>query len=349
MSQISRRSLLFAPVMAAWPFRRAPRPVPRPELFGFDPERPVVSLIRNENRYQAVYDSLAALDVFILPVLNTKKYVLIKPNVVSTTIQLAATHADTLRAILDWLGPRFNGPVVIAESSAETTTVGYENFQYGSVAAAHKDVSVVDLNEEGRSRLIHLMDGDLRAQPVRLAARLFDPDAYVICAAVMKSHDRVVATLSIKNMVMGSPLHAPRGETWWNDKPKFHAGTRQANFNMFMAAQQMRPFWGATVIDGFEGMEGNGPTQGTPVPSRIAIASTDFLAADRVAVECMGIDPTWPGYLNYCAQAGLGQYNLDKIEIWGKQPAEVRRSYRLHSNIDTQMEWMRSLPQVCRV
>ncbi len=335
--------------MAAWPFRRAPRPVPRPELFGFDPERPVVSLVRNDNRYRAVYDALASLDIFILPVLNTKKYVLIKPNVVSATIQLAATHADTLRAILDWLAPRFNGPVVIAESSAETTAVGFDNFRYGQVAAAYKDVSLIDLNEEGRSRPMYLMDGDLRSQPVRLAARLFDPDAYVICAAVMKSHDRVVATLSVKNMVMGAPLHSPRGETWWNDKPKFHPGTRQLNFNMFIAAQQMRPFWGAAVIDGYEGMEGNGPTQGTAVPSRIAIASTDYLAADRVALECMGIDPAWPGYLNYCAQAGLGQYDLNKIEVWGRQPAEVRRSYRLHSNIDTQLEWMRPMPQVCKV
>jgi uncharacterized protein (DUF362 family) len=348
MSEISRRSLLAAPFVA-WPFRRAPRPVPRPELFGFDPERPVVSLTHGDNRYQAIYDSLAALDIFILPVLKTKKYVLIKPNVVSTTIQLAATHPETLRAILDWLAPRFGGPVVVAESSAETTTVGFANFKYAGVASAFKDVSLIDLNEEARSRTIQLMDGDLRAQPVRLAARLFDPDAYVICAAVMKSHDRVVATLSIKNMVMGSPLHAPLGETWWNDKPKFHAGTRQANFNMFMTAQQMRPYWGAAIIDGFEGMEGDGPTQGTPVPSRVAIASTDFLAADRVALECMGIDSSWPGYLNYCAQAGLGQYSLDKIEIWGTQPAGVRRTYRLHTNIDTQLEWKRSMPQVCKV
>ena len=41
--------------------------------------------------------------------------------------------------------------------------------------------------------------------------------------------------------------------------------------------------WGASVIDGFEGMEGNGPKSGTPVASRIALASTDYVAVDRVA------------------------------------------------------------------
>ena len=48
-----------------------------------------------------------------------------------------------------------------------------------------------------------------------------------------------------------------------------------------------------------------------PVPSRVAIASTDYVAADRVGIEVMGIDPEWVGYLGFCAQAGLGQNDLE--------------------------------------
>ena len=94
---------------------------------------------------------------------------------------------------------------------------------------------------------------------------------------------------------------------------------RQTHYNMLLTAQKMRPYWGAAVLDGFEGMEGNGPASGTPVASRIAIASTDFIAADRVGVECMGIDPAWPGYLNYCGQLGLGNYDIAKIDVIGDQ------------------------------
>ena len=79
----------------------------------------------------------------------------------------------------------------------------------------------------------------------------------------------------------------------------------------------MRPFWGATVIDGYEGLEGNGPLNGDPVASRLAIASTDLVAADRVGVETMGVNPEWMGYLRYCAQAGLGQFDLERIELRG--------------------------------
>jgi uncharacterized protein (DUF362 family) len=62
---------------------------------------------------------------------------------------------------------------------------------------------------------------------------------------------------------------------------------------MMVTAQRLN--WGASVIDGYEGMEGNGPNSGTPMPSRIAVASVDYVAADRVAAETMGVDPEWLG------------------------------------------------------
>ena len=94
-------------------------------------------------------------------------------------------------------------------------------------------------------------------------------------------------------------------------------------------------------------MEGNGPNMGLPVPSRIAIASTDFVAADRVALEAMEIDPSWVGYLAFCGQSGLGCYDLDRIHVRGAALADVKRKYQLHRDIDRMLEWMgpmRDLP-----
>jgi len=49
-----------------------------------------------------------------------------------------------------------------------------------------------------------------------------------------------------------------------SDKRKFHVGIRAGNYNMYLGAQMMKPNWGVGLIDGFEGMEGNGPVSGTP-------------------------------------------------------------------------------------
>ncbi len=68
---------------------------------------------------------------------------------------------------------------------------------------------------------------------MRLAARLLDPDAFVICCAILKTHNTVVATLSIKNMALGAPLHSARAESnRWNDKRLFHGGVRQTHVDI---------------------------------------------------------------------------------------------------------------------
>ncbi len=322
---------------------------PRVDCMCADP--PVVSLVRNEtSRRRMIYDALTAIDDRILPALMLKKRVLIKPNIVNGTgwegafRPLAVSHPDALAGVLDYLAERFRGPVTIAESSSDDTTRNFAAYGYPAALREFGAVEFVDLNAEGRYDVVHLIDRNLRILPVRLASRLLDPDAFIFSCAVMKTHNVVIATLSVKNIVMGAPLHAPGGSDPDSCKRKYHEGVRQSNHSMFVTAQRLAPFWGAAVIDGFEGMQGNGPTEGTAVPSRIAIASTDFIAADRVAVECMGIDPATIGYLNYCAQGGLGTWDLSGIEIRGVSPEIVKRTYLLHSDIEKMKLWMNDLP-----
>ncbi len=309
----------------------------------------VVALASGESRRKNICEALVAIEDQIMPVLKTKKYVVLKPNIVNTVNQLASTHVDALHGILDFLAPRYKGPVVIAESSAGYTTEGYDHFKYAQTINEHKPlpISLVDLNEEGKYVTHTILNGDLHAVPVRLAARLLDPDAYIFCSCMLKTHNTVVATLSIKNMCLGAPLHNARKETKrWNDKRLYHGGVRQTHVDIMLTAQKLQPCWGTAVIDGYEGMEGNGPNDGTLVPSRLAIASTDFIAADRIGIATMGIDPTWVGYLNFCAQCGLGQNDLEKIDLRGPKLAEVTRKYRMSDAIERELKWMGPMKEV---
>ena len=79
----------------------------------------VVSLVRGEDRRKNVAEALALVEDQILPVLRQKKYVVVKPNLVS--LDPAARHHATptpSTASSTSSRPRFKGPVVIAESSA---------------------------------------------------------------------------------------------------------------------------------------------------------------------------------------------------------------------------------------
>src|ERR1019366_2900368 len=248
-----------------------------PETFPEMERRATVALTQGDDRRKNVYNALMAVDKDLQPKLKTRKYVVIKPNFVNTVNQLAGSHADAARGVLDYLSERFKGPVVIAESSAGNTLQGYENFKFTALPAEYKkqQVQLIDLNAEGKFERITVLDKDLHIVPLRLAARLVDPEAFVISMAMLKTHNTAVASLSIKNMVLGAPLHnAPNETTRWNEKRKFHVGLRQTHYNMLLTAQRLAPSWGASVIDGYEGMEGNGPSSGTPVASRIEIGRT---------------------------------------------------------------------------
>jgi uncharacterized protein (DUF362 family) len=275
-----------------------------------------------------------------------KRRVIIKPNNVGIDNQLCATHAETIEGILEFLKSiQRLDHVVIAESAANGPTLdGFSNYGYTKLTARYP-VKLMDLDQES-VELLHVFDEkDFRPHPVRMSRVLLDPNTYLISAARMKTHDRVVATLSLKNIVVGAPVK-DLGFRWGggkpgarNDKPLIHgSGFRGINYNLFAVAQRLHPH--LAVIDGFQGMEGNGPVGGTPVDHRVCVASPDWLAADRVAVELMGIDYAKVGYLNFCANAGLGQGDLGKIEIVGPKVADHVKRYKLSDNIDKQLVWM---------
>ncbi len=276
-----------------------------------------------------------------------KRRVIIKPNNVGIDVPLCATHADTIEGILEFLKSiKKLDNVIIAESAAGGPTLdGFSNYGYPRLTRKYP-VRLLDLDQEP-VELMHVFDErDFRPHPVRMSRLLLDPNSYLVSAARMKTHDRVVATLSLKNIIVGAPIK-DAGFRWGggkpgarNDKPLIHgSGFRGINYNLYAVAQRLHPH--LAVIDGFEGMEGNGPVGGTPVDHRVCVASPDWLAADRMAVELMGIDYAKVGYLNFCADAGLGQGDLSKIEVVGARVADHIKPYKLSDNIEKQLIWMK--------
>ena len=321
-------------------------------------KRSTVSLVRGEDRRKTVYEALMGIDAELRPALKRKKYVLIKPNLTAPLIQIADTHPDAILGILDYLAPRFKGPVIVAESAAFDTMVCFDNWKYHEIVSEAKSqrVSLLDLNLEERYVPMSIVDYNVHSEPIRIAARLLDPDAFVICAAVPKTHVMAVVTASVKNMAVGCTLRSGPKGTQWSDKGKVHGGFRmkgspgdsgshQMNYNLMLVAEKMAPNWGATVLDGHEGMEGEGPVEGVAVPSRVAIASMDYIAADRVAVEVMGMNPAWVGYLQYLERAGVGNYDIGKIDVRGEAIAAVRKTYKPASTLARAIEWSLPLAQ----
>lgn len=305
-----------------------------------------VALTAGEDRAANIFNGLKPFAEQIRREMGDRP-VVIKPNNVAIDVQLCATHVDCLAGILEFLKSiGRTEDIAIAESAASGPTFeGYENYGYPALKKRY-NVDLLDLDQQGHKVVYVNNDEDFRPRAVRMSRLLLDGDVYLISAAVMKAHDRVVATLSLKNIVFGAPIKDPgfrwgrgRVEGAKNDKPIAHGGGfRGVNYNLFALSPRLHP--DLAVIDGHTGMEGNGPVGGTPVDHRVAVVSPDWFCADRVGVELMGIDFANVGYLNYCVQAGIGEADLSKIEIVGESVADHVRPYKLHDNVEKQLIWM---------
>lgn len=304
-----------------------------------------VALTHGDERAAIVFQGLDTLRQEITQAIGNRR-VVIKPNNVAIDVQLSATHADCLEAILEFLKSigKLEGTVIAESAGTGPTTEAFANYGYPTLAAKY-GVKLIDFDEQ-QSKTVHVFDQkDFRPHAVRMSPLLLDRDNFIISAAKLKTHDLVVATLSLKNIVLGAPVK-DHGFRWGKgrtpgkitQKPLVHgSGIYGINYNLFALAERLRP--DLAVIDGYDGMEGNGPVGGSAVDHRVCVVSPDWLAADRVGVELMGIDFSKIGYLNYCAKAKMGQADLERIEILGPPLARHIRQYKLANNIEKQLTW----------
>ena len=296
-----------------------------------------VSLVAGSDRREMVFEALSPFEEHLKNALLNKQLV-IKVNCVREGYPLIATHPDALRALLDFIQPFYHRQVIIGESTASPlgTLATFDGYGISDLTREY-NVKLVELNDQPTT-WHWILDQNLFPQQIRIIDTFLDPDNYMISVTRLKTHNRVLATLSLKNVVMGSPLKIDRLKI--NDKQKMHAGhttAKMINFNMFLMAHRVHPDF--CILDGFEGMEGNGPSSGEPVDHRVALAGPDFVAVDRIGSELMGIPWENIGYLQYCATAGLGQGDRSQIKIIGPNPKDHVIKYRLHENIDWQYRW----------
>jgi uncharacterized protein (DUF362 family) len=340
-----------------------------------------VALTNGNDRTDNIVRALKSLEKEIAAAIGNRR-VVIKPNNVADQPrdQLAATHKDALTGICDFLkaiGKLDNA--IIAESAINNTMTAFLAFGYDQVASKY-NIKMVDLDQEKYQTVLAFDQSDAKPRAVRVSSILANQaDNFIISACMLKTHNFAVATMSIKNIILGSALKLGGGRGTagggasgmmnvgmggggmgggmggrgggrgggrmggggfggGSDKPILHGGGAYGiNLNLSMLAPLLHP--SLSVIDGFQGMEGNGPISGTAVDHRVCVVSTDYVAADAVGASLMGLSPTDLGYITYLATAKVGEADLSKMEILGEKVEKLARKYQLGNSVQQQMQW----------
>jgi uncharacterized protein (DUF362 family) len=299
-----------------------------------------VGLVRNEDRRQSIY---RALDLVRGDVeAKLAEQVMLKPNFLSSKNQLPSSHVDAMRGAIDFLLSTSRPPqeILIAEAGNDDTMDAYRNFGYEELLEEYRiPIRLLDLHKETSWVETPIVLADRSEYLVKMPKTVLDCSC-TISMAVAKTHDVCVVTLALKNMIMGT-LYKP-------DRVKMHGYRSHAervlpdeaqvlNINLIRLARFLSP--DISVVDGVEGLQGNGPGGSDRVGFGLCAATVDVFAADAVMAKAMGFEPMELGLLHYGHHLGMGVADLTEIEILETPIDEVITPFKPHEKTSLQMQW----------
>ena len=264
-----------------------------------------IAVIKGSRGHEPVYRAFQILDYEKL--LSDCKRVVIKVNFITTKTwdTGATTDPIVVEAIINKLK---NLPVEIyvVESDA-TMTNANKAFEATGMAEMCRRNGIEWLNLRNVKDRVKLpvLNGE-RLESITVP-RIVAGSA-VISAAKLKTHMSTKVTLGMKNMFGLLPDKF---------KAKYHSmGISKVIVDINSVLKSR-----LTVIDGFVGMEGAGPSDGTPIQMDLIIAGEDPAATDATACRIMGIDPHEVSHIQRAAEKGLG--NIDDIQVLGEDLRDV--------------------------
>ena len=179
----------------------------------------------------------------------------------------------------------------------------------------------------GADRIIYfdeeeLVEVDIPGALLFRKARVFKPFLEadrIINVPKMKNHLAGTVTLGLKNWNGIIPNEHPSGQQ--QDVHRIDLGQKFADLYRLRKAD-------LTFVDGIVAMEGQGPHRGTPVEMNLFIAGTDTVAVDAVTAYIMGYEPIEVAAVRIAGTEGLGENDINKIEVVGTPMAEVRTFFK---------------------
>jgi len=229
--------------------------------------------------------------------------------------------------------------MVITDFRIIEAVIGLVREHSDSVVVVESDnISDTADNRARKSGLLDLLDGlgveflnlsgdeyevhEVAGRKLRLPRTVLDAD-YFVNLPKIKTEGHVKVTLSIKNLFgvpqrrKKSSLHSKLGEI------------------LPYLAKVIRS--DLIVVDGIVAMEGNGPLIGTPRELGVVVGGVNPVSVDAVCSRMMGFDPREIGYLDAANAMGLGEIDIDGIEVvgdgWERFACEFERPYSLRASL----------------
>jgi uncharacterized protein (DUF362 family)/NAD-dependent dihydropyrimidine dehydrogenase PreA subunit len=209
--------------------------------------------------------------------------VLLKPNILAAASPESAvtTHPSVVASMCKFVLEVGGKPIVgdgagISRPGATSKALKVSGIEEAARKAGAK---VVNFETAGFTQVD--VPDPLQFRKLYIANPVLEADV-IISLPKLKTHELTYYTGAVKNFFGTLPLRCRKEAHLLGKRDLFG----EAVADVYSV---IRPAF--AVMDGVIGMEGNGPSHGKPVNSRVILASRDCISLDIVAAEMIGFDP----------------------------------------------------------
>ena len=243
------------------------------------------------------------------------KCVAIKPNLCSAKSSYcgATTHVQMVRELIHILNEKTNGSceILILESDAEGVSAEYvfDRLGYRSLENEFSNVKLVNLSKDAKIQVV-FRNG--RAFDLLDVPKTMLRIEYLISMAKLKTHVDQRMSCILKNQFGLVPR---------KHKSVFHPFLSEVlcDLNTLYAPD-------LCIVDGIAGMEGFGPTNGTPKSVNAILVGTNSIATDMVASKIMGFKPKQVPHLKLTMKAN--SYDESNFCLMGEELNNVQSKFQ---------------------
>ena len=249
------------------------------------------------------FNDIGGVEKYIKPGMK----VLLKPNLVmkKDPAEAATTHPALIK-VLCGIIRRVGASAIIADSPGGVYSEKVLKSLY-AVCGMSKVGENAILNYDTSSVDIDVPDGKL-LKKVTIIKPLADADL-VINLPKLKTHGQMVYTGAVKNM-FGAVPGALKAE--YHFRMQNYEDFADALIDIFLS---IKP--GLTIMDAVYGMEGEGPTAGTPRYIGALLAGENAFEVDLAALKLIKVKPGSVPLIKQAIRRGLCPEDINSIKIFG--------------------------------
>jgi predicted dehydrogenase/uncharacterized protein (DUF362 family) len=236
--------------------------------------------------------------------------VVIKPNVCyhKNIENMIITDQRVLESIINMV-KRKTKNVTVVESDSRSGTADERMTKSGIMDLIEKcDVKFLNLSEDD------FEEHEVAGLTVQIPKTALNADFFINIPKVKTCNiEHTFITIAMKNMF---------GVLANKEKPKLHSKLMEILVFINHTIRQ-----NLIVVDGIVGMQGLGPIQGTPVNLNLIISGLNPVAVDTVCCHVMGINPYAVETLWKAYKAGVGEVDINEIEVLGESVGDVKKKF----------------------